>query len=122
MPRQWRKSRTFSEAFRHAWDGMRFAFKNERNFRVQLVIYVSVLLLGLAIQLSATSLALIVLAASIILVLELVNTAIEVLSNVVSPEYHEGLRRVKDIAAGSVMVASIAAVLVGLLLFIPALL
>ena len=122
MPRQWRKSRTFSEASRHAWEGMRFAFKNENNLRIQLVVYVVVLLLGLVFRLSAVSLAVIILVASIILALELVNTAIEVLSNAVSPEYNEELRHVKDIAAGSVMVVSIAAILIGLLLFVPALL
>jgi diacylglycerol kinase len=122
MSQGWHKSRTFAEVFRHAGDGVRHAFKNERNLRVQLVVYVVALLLGWWLQLSVLSLALVVLASGFIMSLELFNTAVEDLSNIINPTYHKGLQRVKDVAAGAVLVASITAIIIGLLLFGSALL
>ncbi|MBI4021822.1 MAG: diacylglycerol kinase family protein [Candidatus Andersenbacteria bacterium] len=120
--RQWRKSRTFGEACWHAWDGVYFAARQEKNFRVQLVVYAMAMVLGVVLGLPARDLALVVLVSSFILTLEMVNTAIEALANVVDPKYHEGLRLVKDVAAGAVLVTSAAAIVIGLFLFIPALL
>ena len=122
MPDQWQKSKTIAEASRHAWDGVRGAFTAERNFRVQLIVFGAALLLGWLLGLPASGLAMIMLAGTLVGCLELINTALENLSNVVSPAYQEVLRGVKDMAAGAVLLGSIGAVLVGLLLFIPALL
>lgn len=122
VTRQWRKSRTFGEACRHAWNGVYFAVREEKNFRVQLLVYALALVLGIVVRLPAHDLALVVLVSSFILTLEMVNTALEALANIVNPAYQEGLRLVKDVSAGAVFVASAAAVVIGLLLFIPALL
>jgi len=121
MDRQWQKSRTFWEACGHALVGIRHTFQGERNFRIQLVIYAVALLAGLLLKLSATSLAVMILAAVVILTLESINTALEALSNVVSHQYNTELRYVKDVAAGAVLLASVGAILIVLLLFIPAL-
>jgi diacylglycerol kinase len=121
MEKQWQKSRSFWEACGHAVDGIGRAIKQERNFRIQLVMYVLVLTIGWLLNISYIGLALIILTAVLILALELINTALETLSNVVSPEYSQELRYVKDVAAGAVMIMSLAAIVIGLLLFIPAL-
>ena len=52
---------------------------------------------------------------------EAFNTSIEALSDMVSPEYSEGIRRVKDFAAGAVLLVSIAAAITGMIIFVPAL-
>jgi diacylglycerol kinase len=122
MSRHWHRSRTIGEAVRHAGSGLWQVLQHERNFRAQLAIYVTVLLFGWWLNFSLAALALVALAAGLIMSLELFNSAVERLSDVVSPQYHEGLRGVKDIAAGAVFVASLTAIVVGLLLFIPALL
>lgn len=120
--RSWRKSRTFGEACRHAWEGVRFAVVHERNFRIQLAVYAVVAALGVWVNLSAVAWALVLLASAFILSMELINTAIETLANTVNAAWDDQLRTVKDLAAGAVLVASISALAVGLLLFLPALL
>jgi undecaprenol kinase/diacylglycerol kinase (ATP) len=55
----------------------------------------------------------------IVFTLELVNTAIENMANFVSKEYHESIKKVKDLAAAAVFVAAIAATIVGLIIFVP---
>lgn len=121
VARQWQKSRTVGEAFWHAWEGVRWAAKQEKNFRIQIAVYGLALALGAVLGLPARDMALIVLSAAVILGLEMVNTAVETLADAVDAHYHERLRLVKDLAAGAVLVASAAAVAVGLLLFGPAL-
>lgn len=118
--RAWRKSQTFGEACRHAWDGVRLAATREKNIRIQLALYILALVLS-AVILPARDAALVVVVSSVILALEMINTAIESLADVVDARYHEALRAVKDMTAGAVFVVSAAAVAVGLLLFVPAL-
>jgi diacylglycerol kinase len=120
MPDGWEKSKTLAEASGHAWDGVLGAIKSERNVRIQIIIYIVAFLLGWLLGLPAASLALILLVGSFIVCLELINTALETLANVINPNYHEALRNVKDMAAGAVLIASLAAIAIGLLLFIPA--
>lgn len=122
MERGWRKSKTFAEACQHAAEGVWYALQRERNLQVQLLIYVAVLLLAWWLEVTVIGIVSLMLVAAFIMTLELMNTAIEVLANAITPQYHEGLRRAKDVAAGAVLIASITAVAVGLLLFIPQLL
>lgn len=75
----------------------------------------AILLVGLFFHLSALELILLVLAVTFVLFAELFNTAIEVLVDLVSPEYHPLARRAKDVAAGAVFIASIGAVVLGYL-------
>lgn len=116
----WRKSKTLGEACRHAWDGIRVAVIKERNVRIQLAVYGLALIVG-ALVLPVRDVVLVIIVSSTILALEMVNTAIESLADVVDARYHEALRTVKDLTAGAVLVVSAAAVVGGLLLFVSAL-
>jgi diacylglycerol kinase len=122
VTKQWKKSKTYKEAIHHALSGLGYSFRSERNIRIQVVLFIVVLLAGWYLGLSTTGLVILILTSTIVLTLELINTSMEDWSNAVSREYREELRRVKDVAAGAVLIASIAAVAIGLLLFIPALL
>lgn len=120
--RGWQKSKTLGEAARHALTGIGHALRHERNFRIQLLIYIVGVAAALIVGMPLSALALVVLSATLILVLEMANTALEVIADAISPQYHEGLRRAKDIAAGGVLLASLGAAATYLLLFIPQLL
>lgn len=58
----------------------------------------------------------------LVLSAEAVNSAIEALADVVSPNYHEGIKRTKDLAAGAVLILAICAAIIGLMIFVPKLL
>jgi len=74
-------------------------------------------MLGFYFSLSVTSWALLILAAGAVWVAEAFNTAIEYLVDLVHPEWHEKAGRVKDLAAGAVLLISVSAALVGILIF-----
>lgn len=109
----------FLASFRHAWDGVWFAIRTQRNFRVHLAAMAGVVLVGAWLGVSAGGWALLVVTISAVLVAELINTAAEVMVDLVSPDYHPLAKQVKDLAAAGVLVVALAALLVGLLILGP---
>ena len=110
---------SFLKSLKHAWRGLRLCFRTERSFRIQ--VAGTVLVTGLAILFplqtwERVSLAFVVM---VVLVLELINSSLERLVDLVKPRLHEYVGDVKDLMAGAVLVAASAAVVVGLLLFWP---
>ena len=119
----WSRSQTFIESCQHALDGIRVTLERERNLKIQLSIGFVVLLVAIALfaggKIFIWDMAILVLTAGLLLALELLNTAIEEIENFIHPEYHQAIKRSKDIASGAVFVASCAAIIVGLLLLGP---
>jgi diacylglycerol kinase (ATP) len=111
--RLWLKSATFAlEGLRHAW-------VSQRNFRTECVLGALALLTALWVH---AALAPVLLACGLVLGLELLNTALEALVDLVSPEHHDLARIAKDAGAGAVLLACIFAVLVGAVVIGPPLL
>lgn len=115
----WHRSRSFVEALSFAWSGMKSGFWRERNIRRQITICAVVLILGLLVRLSNGELALLVLSSGLVISLEFINTALELIEDIVWPEYRDAIKRSKDTAAAAVFVASMAAAAVGALLLLP---
>ena len=99
----------------NAINGLRFAWQDEANFRRHILSGVAALLLFSVVQPAAVWWALIVLCIALVLAAELVNSAIEALSDHLHPEIHSSIGKVKDMLAGMVLVVSIAAGVVALL-------
>lgn len=110
-------SRPFSQSLRHAMSGLRSAWKTQQNVRIHSVIAVSVLLLAVITGMSALEVAIVLVTISIVIVSELINTAVEILSDIMHPRVHRNVEILKDVSAAAVLVASVVAVLVGVLLF-----
>jgi diacylglycerol kinase len=98
------------------------AFKTQRNFKVHCGVLLGVVLMGLWLKVGLGEWAMVALAAGLVLQAELVNTALEAIVDHVSPEFHALAKVAKDCAAGAVLVSALAAVIVGLLIFLPKLL
>lgn len=98
-----------------AIEGILWAVKTQRHMLFHLVAAILVLLAALVLQLTLQEFALLALAVTLVLFAELVNTAIEVVVDLVSPDYHPLAQRAKDIAAGAVLLASVAAIVLGYL-------
>ena len=107
------------DAFRYALRGLVWAFVSERSLRIALFILAVVVALGLVLQLSASGWALVAAASVAVLVVELINSSIEALADVVHPQQHDGIAHAKDIAAGAVLLVSLAAVVVGVVVLGP---
>ena len=119
----WQVAPNLFLSFKYAWAGVRYAFVTQRNFRIHTIIGTLAVSLGLFLQVSATEMALITLTCAIVMVLELLNTAIEsVVDLTVKQTYHELAKIAKDCAAGAVLISAIAAVLVAMWILLPPLL
>jgi diacylglycerol kinase (ATP) len=108
-------------SFQYAGTGLKYAFLTQRNFRIHTVIGSIAISLGMFLHVSLPELALIGLTIGLVLTLELLNTAIEaVVDLVVDTQYHELAKIAKDCAAAAVLVSTLASLgVAGCLLFPP---
>ena len=114
-----RRGGSLASSFRYASAGLRLFFATQRNARIQAAPGGVALALAAAVRLSRVEWAVLVLVIALVLILEAVNTALEVLVDLATAEYHPLAKQAKDLAAGAVWLASLAALAVGALLFGP---
>ncbi|MCJ7805445.1 diacylglycerol kinase family protein [Patescibacteria group bacterium] len=107
------------KSFRFAFSGVRTALREEPNFKIHILIAILAAILGFFLKLAPIEWLVLTLTVAMVLILELMNTSLEVLVDIVSPEIHEKAKIAKDVAAASVLLASISAVIVGLIIFLP---
>ncbi len=103
------------ESLNCAIDGILWVVRTQRNMRYHFLVAVLILLAAILLRVSAPELIFMVFAIILVFFAEMINTAFEVLVDLVSPDYHPLARRAKDVAAGAVMVAAVGAVLIGYL-------
>lgn len=107
------------KSFVHAGRGLRWLVKDEHNARVHLAASAAVVAAGLVLRISPADWRWLVLSIALVWLAEAFNTTIEELCDRISPEFDVAIGRIKDLAAGGVLVASIAAVLIGALTLAP---
>lgn len=104
-------------SFKNAYNGLKLAMAHERNMRIHILVVTMCIVLGIAFRLDALRWIMLVIAVGMVLMAELMNTAVENMVDMVTPEYSEKAKIIKDIAAGSVLIASAAAAVIGILVF-----
>lgn len=114
-------SQTITRSFGHAFDGIRSGLE-ERNMKIHCTMAALVVFFGLILHISVTEWCICLVLFGLIMGLELVNTSLEALCDLVTKEYHPLAKRAKDTAAGAVLIAAIMAAAAGLIIFIPRLL
>lgn len=107
----------FRRSFLFALQGLRTAVTTERNIKVMLVIGACAVVAGIVLRIDLLSWAIVLLCCGVVISAELVNTAVETVVDLVSPEFHPLAGRAKDIAAAAVWVLSVIVGVVGLLVF-----
>ena len=108
--------RDWVKNLRYASHGIAYAWRNERNFRLE--VGIGTVALGLAVGLGADVIP-ILLCCGLVLSLELMNTALEAIVDLVSPTFHPLARIAKDVAAGAVLLSSAISLIVGATTFYP---
>lgn len=108
---------SFLHSVRCALAGVAWAFRTQRNVRIQSTVGAIVIGAAVAMEIPLTQLTVFVLAITLVLVTELMNTALEATVDLVSPEIHPLARVAKDAAAGAVLLAAGGAAAVGILIF-----
>jgi diacylglycerol kinase len=107
-------------AFGYAFAGLGAAWRTQRNVRIHAVIAVAVVVAGALLRLPLLAWALVAFAIALVVAAELLNTAIEAVVDLVSPEDHPLAKRAKDMAAAAVLVASAGAVAIGAIVLLVA--
>jgi diacylglycerol kinase (ATP) len=111
------KPKNWLESLNCAIEGILWAAKSQKHLRYHFIVAISVLLLALFLRLSALDFILLTFAITLVLFAELANTAIEVVVDLVSPDFHPLAKQAKDVAAGAVLVASFGAIIMGFFAF-----
>lgn len=107
------------KSFGFAWTGLKLIFETQVNARFHLVAATAVLIMAGVLGCSYVEWALLILTIGFVLTLEGVNTALEFLTDLTSPDFHPLAGKVKDVAAGAVLIGAITAFGVGIVIFIP---
>lgn len=107
------------KSFKYAFDGIGHLVKSEPNVIIHFIAAIVVLGMGYFFSITTVEWCLVLFAIGFVLSAEAFNTALEYLTNLVSPDYHELAGKTKDVAAGAVLIASITAALIGLIIFLP---
>lgn len=111
------KSRNLMDSFNYAFQGIMYAIKTQRNMKIHVAAAVSVLVLSLFFHLTRLELVLLIATISMVLVAEMINTAIEAAIDLLTDQYNIFAKIAKNVAAGAVLIAALNAVAVAYLLF-----
>ena len=116
----YRTSKNVLISFRYAFNGIKYTFKNSRNFKIQIIFAFFSLMLGSILNLDKSDYLILLVTIFPVLILEILNTSIESLVDLVVKKNFSNLAKIsKDCSAGAVLLASINSVIIGLCLFIP---
>lgn len=110
---------SFLRSLRHALAGVAYAFREEQNFQIEIVLGLAALGLAFFFPLTPSEQTTIFLLTGFVLVLELLNTAFERLLDLLKPRVHPYVKVIKDVVAGAVLVGAVTAALIGGLIFAP---
>lgn len=113
-----KKKHSLTKAFSDAFRGLCIGASG-RNFRIHIFIAFIVVITGIFFKIPALHWMILLLLFALVISLELINTAIEKLADVVDPEINAGIRDVKDIAASAVLWSVMVSILIGFIIFVP---
>ena len=113
------KQPRFLQSLAYAWAGLIFTVQTQRNARIHVAVGLATMTLAIWLGLGTVQLSLLVLTIAGVFVGEAINTAVEALVDLLSPEWHQRAKVAKDVSAGAVLTLSIAAIVVGLLILGP---
>lgn len=105
------------KSFWNAIKGSMWMLKSERNFQIEVLALVINLFLIVFLKVTELEAAIILIVSFAVLSLEILNTCVEKVCDIIQPEYDERIKIIKDMAAGSVFLMSIASVFVGILIY-----
>lgn len=107
------------KSFSHALDGLSYAMKYERNFRIELVIALFVLVMIFVFKVKNWEAIVLILMMMLVLITELTNTVLERVVDMLKPRIHPYARLIKDLMAAVVLISSVVAIIVGVIIFYP---
>lgn len=109
----------FLKGFVYAWQGVNYAFSTQINFKFHTFAAIIVITLGVFFNLNVNEWIWVAAAIGFVIVAELFNTALEVLVDLVSPDYNAKAGIVKDLASAGVLLTAVLSAIIGVYIFLP---
>ena len=109
----------FFKSFKYAGRGLKYTFLSERNFKIETGVAILALLAAFYFHISRLELIMVVLLIALVLLMEIINTAFEYLTDLLKPRLHSYVYTIKDLMSGAVLLISATSVIIGLLVFYP---
>lgn len=106
-------------SFSFAIKGIRYAISSQHNILIHIILTIVAIILGFLLRISNLEWILIVIVIGLVMSAEIFNTSIEEVVNFISPERNYKAGRIKDLAAGAVLISAISAFIVGAIIFLP---
>ncbi len=107
------------KSFKYAVNGLSILIREEHNARIHLFAALVVVVAGFFFNVSKVEWIAIILAIGSVIALEIINSTIENIADFISPEKHEKIKKIKDLSAAGVLVSALAAMIIGMIIFIP---
>jgi len=107
------------KSFSYAFNGVKILFKEEHNARIHLFAVVIVITAGVMLNISIIEWLFIIFSIGFVFAMEFFNSSIENISDFISPEKHDMIKKIKDLAAGGVLTSAITAFIIGCTIFLP---
>ncbi len=108
------------KSFKYAFSGISYVLKTSRNFKIQLIFAVTILMIGFLLQISQSNYVILIATIMSVLILEILNTSIEsIVDLVVKKEFSSLAKIAKDTSAAAVLLASINSVIIAVYIFVP---
>ncbi len=113
------KSKNILASFKYAFTGIKIAFLKEKNMKIHFVMAFLVIIMGIYFKIKTWEWIALIIVISLVISCEMINTTIEELVNLLSPNIRIEAKNAKDIAAGAVLVFAICSLVIGLIIFLP---
>ena len=108
------------KSFKYAFSGISYVLKTSRNFKIQLIFAVAILMIGFLLQINQSNYVILIATIMSVLILEILNTSIESIVDLVVKKEFSSLAKIsKDTSAGAVLLASINSVIIAVYIFVP---
>jgi diacylglycerol kinase (ATP) len=111
--------RKFIKSFKYAFEGIHYAFKNDQNLLAHILVAFLVINLSMALRVTPFEMGILGLTIMMVIVAEMVNSAIEKMVDLITKEHRQEAKIAKDVSAGMVLLTSFAAAIIGSLIFLP---
>ncbi len=111
--------RRFIKSFKYAFEGIHYAFKNDQNLLAHLLVAFLVINASMALRVSPYEMGILGLTIMMVIIAEMVNSAIEKMVDLITKEHRQEAKIAKDVSAGMVLLTAIAAMIIGTLIFVP---
>lgn len=112
------RNKNFWDAFKKAISGIWYGVKTQRNIKIQIVVSILVIIAAIILKLNITEFIFITFAIMLVIITEMVNTAIETAVNLCTDKYHDLAKIAKDVAAGAVVLSAVNAMIIAILIVV----